>query len=136
MAYNNPLPTVTNLGDGDWEVSISETGCANGDEAQAIQMPKHLGNTKFRLLRTRCRKTAGSAVTVQPTLGRQTDPVANNAVERQAIAASAVDEQYIDPIFVRTDADGRFFHRSLPSAGADNAILTDYRLKEGWNPVD
>ncbi len=136
MAYNNPLPAVENLGDGDWEATIAETDCGATDEAQAVQMPLHLGSTKFRLLRLTAKKASGDAATIRTVLGRATDPVTANAIERQAVRDTEIDEQYIDPIFIRTDADGRFYHRSQPSSGTNNVINTTYRLKETWGDID
>ena len=48
-----------------------------------------------------------------------------------ATAAALVHDQPVEPVKYALGA-GSFFHRSVPDAGADNVVATDYYITAGW----
>ena len=126
MAYTGAM-TLDNLGDGDYQINVVETDVAVGDEPAGLTVPFH----KYTLLRIVSEKSAGAAATLQPVVGRTTDPA--TAVEAVTTAAAVVDEQPVRPTKCRTGADGKIYWRTRPDAGADNAVTSFMRVREGWD---
>lgn len=120
---------VRQLGDGDLEVIVTETGCGAADEVTIthVAIPQ-----KFRLLRM----VSVCSVTVDPILGRVTNPTGTDVLAENDTAATTVDNVPIVPIpcrtFLNTDGKGVLYHRSRPSSGSDNSVSTMYLLRTGW----
>jgi hypothetical protein len=130
MAYNDPVPTVEDKGK-EVVITISEEDCGTSNEPAAIP----LAFAKGRIIGIRCTKTAGSATTVAPVLGRVTDPGNSSNLKdkiTEATAAASIDIVPDPPINFYA-SDGVLYHRSVPDTGSDNDITTEYRILKGWH---
>lgn len=117
--------TVTRKGKGIL-VTISETGAGSSTEETLA-----IGIQKGRVMRQVCRVTSGSASTVDPILTRVTSGTGIDIVLENDTAAATVDNSVSGgvPFFA---ASGNLFHKSVPNAGSDNAIASEYYIVDGW----
>lgn len=110
-----------------FRVTITETDAAASSEASAIE----IGVKKFRVLRQVCVLTAGAGATVDPVLGRVTNPSGVNVCVENDTAGATIDSAPTNGVPCFTDT-GFLYHRSNVNAGTDNAITSEYLLAVGW----
>ncbi len=128
MAYAN---TVTVLKKGaEVLVTITETEAGATSEPDAID----LGYVRMRLIKQECHLTAGTGTTVDPILGKATDPAnatnADKIIASNGTAAANIYNQPATPVTM--DITGVVYHRSQVDAAADNSITTTYHFLVGW----
>lgn len=122
---------VNSLGDGDYQVLIDETGASASSEAVVNddQLPR-----RFRIVRQVSVLSSGTGTTVDPVVGRTTNPSGRAVLVENADPAATVDNVPLAPVpCYNPDSQKRLFHRSRPNAGSDNVIQTEYLLREGWH---
>lgn len=138
--------TVRWLGPTEFSIRIEETDCAAGDEATVDVAAPALGPGPplvGKVLRQTCVLESGTATTINPVLREV--PVANpDAVTRVVVE----NDPNVQPIPAIVDTEGvavyddatpsplgpwgRLFGQSRPDAGADNVIVTIYRISTRW----
>ena len=106
-------------------VSISETSASSSTESTIT-----LGVQKFRVLRQICQVTAGTAATVDPVLARTAGGTGINVLMENDTAAATCDNSVTGGIACFS-SDGVIYHKSVPNAGSDNAISTEYAILVG-----
>ena len=111
-----------------WTVSVAETEAATASE-YAVQLPGAKG--RVTITRFTCDITAGTATTVQPSIGRATGWAITDAnhVAKQSAAAAVVNDPTL--LSFELGAASSFYVESIPDAGADNSITTRIELVEG-----
>lgn len=117
---------ATNLGNGWYEVSFSETNISVSTEVQIVGLPK-MG----RIMRAKFEKTGGSATQLNPIVGTATDP---GGVTR--VYEYDVDEDVSTDIDVQPGVNGALFnctgvlyHRTVPDTGSDTDTNVYYLIK-------
>lgn len=135
MAYSFDV-NVVHLGENRWEVEITETDCGSTDEAEipvsSSGSPSALPK-EVTLLTRYAKLTSGSASTLNPILGEQTDPANGLGSAETAAAADPILDQSDPPMQMRAADGTALYHRSRPDSGSDNAITTVYRFLAGWD---
>lgn len=125
MAYSATV-TTTRIGNGEWEVEISETECGPTSEATITNMP-----VVGTVVRQTCIKTAGSAATVDPILGTATDPSDLDVICENDTPSETIDTQGAASWYQDSVSSGTLYHRSRPNTGNDNTIVTRYLIRAG-----
>lgn len=129
MAYAKTV-TLRQLNASDFELLIDETECASTSEAEIsdARLPR-----QFRIYRQATVLASGSGSTIDPILGRITNPSGLDVLCENGTAAAAVDNVAITPIpCYNADADGKLYHRSRPDSGTNNVVHSSYLLRAGW----
>lgn len=125
MAYTATV-TVTRPGNGDYQITINETDCGPTSEAVITGVP-----VEGTVRRQMCILNSGTAATINPVLGTQTNPVGTPYVAVQNLTAAAlVDTQ--GAATYTTPGSPTLYHRSQPNAGTDNVVQTVYHISLGW----
>lgn len=128
--------TVVNAGPGEFEVTIDETSATSTSEVEITGVPI-LGVVK----RVQIQLVSGAGTTVQPILGRVTNPAAApitdwvvEPISDPADAAPAIDRcgGATYRALTVTGGQGTLYHRSRVDAGSNNTIQTVYHIKAGW----
>lgn len=128
--------TIVNAGPGEFEITIDETDATSSSEVVVPGVPI-LGLVK----RVQIQLVSGSGTTVQPILGRVTNPAAASItdwvvepISDPAEAAPAIDRcgGATYRALTVTGSKGTLYHRSRVDAGANNVIQTVYHIKAGW----
>lgn len=130
--------TISHLGGGRYYVTITETNAGASDEVELTTVDNPASDrtklpAKGRVLSQRCQLVSGTGTTVDPVLGRVTNPASNasySIAENATAAASVIN--LADPPIVYSSTGNKLFHRSVPDAGSDNTIHTTYEIMEGW----
>ena len=114
----------------EYTIEVDETSLTTSSEA-TIDLPAEL--QLFRLYSYISRLRSGAAATIQPTLGRVTNPTNAEDIELQATAGAGPFTEYLSPP-LRMMANGalKLYHRAKPNTGSDNSVLTRYRVRAGW----
>lgn len=123
MAYS-ALVTNRKVGPAAFEVTIAETDCGPTDEASITGIP-----IQGRILKQVCVPGTGTAATVDPILGSETNPTGTAVIVEPPAAAAEIDIQGLSTYISET---GVLYHRSRPNAGNDNVITTVYHIASGW----
>lgn len=132
MAYAATV-TATRLSERDILIRVAETEVAAASEATIspsnVDLPQ-----RFRLLRAVSVLSAGTAATIDPILGRSTNPSNVDVIYENAAPAATADNAPIAglPVYLGNSYPYSMFHRSRPNAGADNTVTTEYYIREGW----
>lgn len=130
MAYLATV-TVTRLNERDLHVRVAEIDCNSTDEATIASndLPR-----QCRVLRQTSTLSAGTGVTVDPILGRLTNPSGLAVIIENGAPAITIDNAPVGgvPAYTGGTYPYSLFHRSRPNAGADNVITTEYLIREGW----
>jgi len=135
VAYASTI-TVHEIGSGEFVVEINETGAGPADEAVIDGFP-----LKGAVLRQETILISGSAATVDPILGKDSDPGSTANPDRVIVENDTpnalVDTAGVAPYYDVTPSPnpsslGRVYHRSRPDAGADNAIFARYHVRVQW----
>lgn len=107
-------------------VEISETSASSSTEST---IP--IGVQKARVMRQICQVTAGTAATVDPILARTSGGSGIDVILENDTAAATCDNSVSGgvPAYI---SDGVCYHKSVPNAGTDNAISTEYYILVGW----
>ena len=125
MAYSASV-LITPLGAGKFVVDITEAEVAAANEAAITGLPG-----TGRIIRQQCTLVSGAGATVDPIIGRATNPAGITVVLENGTAAATCDNQPIGgACFSMTS--GLLFHRSVPNAGANNVIHTRYLVHSNW----
>ena len=132
MAYL-AVVTVTQLSTRDYVVRVAETEAAAASEATLASATNELPQ-RFRLLRAVSILSAGTATTIDPILGRSTNPAGVDVIYENGAPAATADNAPINglPSYLGNVYPYSMFHRSRVNAGADNTVTTEYYLREGW----
>jgi len=137
--------TIRQVGATEYSVRIDEIDCGPADEATVDVAAAILGPgvpLVGKVLRQTCvLQPGGTAVTINPILGEispATTPdrvVVENDPNNQPIP-NIVDTEgvavYDDATQSPLGPWGRLFHMSRPNAGADNVVITMYRISTRW----
>ena len=119
-------PLLSPLGQG-MLVSIAETDAAATSEATI-----NLGLLHFRVHHQICDLISGTGSTVDPILGRSTNPSGGNLIVANDTAAASVNNSLTGGTTGYV-AGGTLFHRSVVNdATADHVINTEYHITVGW----
>ena len=107
-------------------VSIAETSASSSTESTI-----DLGIQKGRVMRQICQVTAGTAATVDPILTRTSGGSGIEVIVENDTAAATADNSVTGgvPFYI---SDGTCYHKSVPNAGSDNTISTEYYIIVGW----
>jgi hypothetical protein len=125
MAYA-AVVAVTRRGD-EIVVTIAETEAAATSEATVP-----LGLEKFRVHHQICDLISGTGSTVDPILGRVTNPSGGNLIVANDTAAASCNNS-ITGGATGYVANGTLYHRSVvDDATADHVINTEYHITVGW----
>ena len=128
MAYGFTF-TLTAVGSGDFVLEINETEAGAATEATITGLPvKGVIRSQIAQL------ISGTATTIDPVLGHLTNPGASaltKIVENDTAAASINNVATKEVPYY--DADGKLFHRSICSAGADNVVSSRYYISSSWS---
>ena len=105
-------------------VTITETECAAASEWNIPNLP-----TVFTVLSYTAQRTAGSATTLRPALGKAAafTTTSVNFIGQQAAAAAFVNDQ--SAIICR--GTGTLYGHTTPDVGADNSVTTEIILAAG-----
>lgn len=129
MAYAKTV-TVRKYSDSDFEILIDETDCGTTSEAEIsdARLPR-----QFRIYRQTTVLASGSGSTIDPILGRITNPAGIDVLCENGTAAAAVDNVAVTPIPCYTaDPDGKLYHRSRPDSGTNNVVHSAYLIRADW----
>lgn len=107
-------------------VSISETSAGSGTESTIT-----LGVQKFRVMRQLCQLTSGTGATIDPVLTRASGGTGINILLENDTAAASVDNSVTGGVCCFS-TDGVIYHKSVPNAGSDNSISSEYAILVGW----
>ncbi len=111
-------------------VTISETEGAATSETSA-DIGRYLLSGHWKIVRVKQVLTAGSAATVAPVFGTATNPTSGTLAYVGGLGAAASQDS-TNSGAGWVGAGQTLYHRSVPNAGADNSISTQYYLAEGW----
>jgi len=125
MAYSVSSVT-TSLGKGRYIITIQESDCGVADEATITNVP-----AAARLLKQVTHLASGTATTIDPVIGFQTNPSGLSVLASNDVAAASVNNISSPPNPFNCST-GVLYHRSNPDAGADNVIATRYLLIADW----
>lgn len=145
MAYNAVVSVVW-VGQTEISVMITETGAALADEATVDVASAALGPgipLVGAVLRQICVRQVGTATSINPVLREV--PAADPTASVRVICENDPNNQP-NPLIVDTEGVavfddltpsplgpwGRGFHQSRPNLGADNTIVSVYRIRTGW----
>jgi hypothetical protein len=137
---------VRQVGAGEFSIRITETDCGPADEATVDVLlaadgpgPPLVG----KVFRQTCVLQAGTGTTINPVLREV--PVADPDAATRVVVENDPNNQPIPDIVdtegvaVYDDATpsplgpwGRLFHQSRPDVGADNVVVTIYRISPRW----
>lgn len=129
MAYASAV-TVVRKGK-EITVTIVETDARDTSEPAAID----LAIIRGRVLKQECHLTDGTGTTVDPVLGKVTNPAASpdKVIVSNATPAANVANQSLLP-GTTFDITGPVYHRSVPNnATEDHDITTIYHILVGWH---
>lgn len=131
MAYAKTV-TIRQYNDNDFEILIDETDCAATSEAEISdeRLPR-----QFRIFRQVCVLVSGTGASVDPILGRATNPSGRDVFAENGTPAATVDNVAVVPIpCYNTDENdpGKLYHRSRPNAGTDNVVRSSYLIRADW----
>ena len=131
MAYEKTI-TVRKYSGDDYEILIDETDCGASDEAiiDDERLPR-----LFRVYRQISVLVSGAGATVDPILGRITNPSGRDVFAENATPAATVDNVAVTPIpcYNADENDpGKLYHRSRPNAGTNNVVRSSYLIRAGW----
>lgn len=125
MAYASVL-TYKNINSKRIKVTIAETDCAASSETAIPRLPRN-----GKIIRMKSVKSSGSATKINPIIGNATDPDGVNVVAEWT--SDDDDKTTIDFMPGLTgadfDCDGVLYHRSVPDAGTNNVITTEYLIE-------
>jgi hypothetical protein len=129
MAYA-AVVTVVDNGSQEQVVTITETDGAAASEVEVVDSVTGRGlRAGSRLERVIATRSAGTAATRQPRLAVA---AAATAIEIRYLATATAVATTIDDalrtVFPIALGGSKLYHRSIPDAGADNAMVTTYIL--------
>ena len=128
MAYSNNIEIHRTEGNGKCiTVVITELEVSSTDEAGPID----LGMDRFRVLRQSTVKVSGSATTLNPILGRATNPTGKTVLVENETPGDPIDNSPSPPVSCWAPAKN-LYHRSKPNIGSDNVIYTEYHIIKDW----
>lgn len=114
----------------EWIVDITESNVAAGDYVEIQPQPNHRFPLAGEVVRVDSRLASGDASTIQPELSGATSFVVPYLIIKTD-PDDEVSEVHSNGVPYGLVGE-KFYHRSNPSAGTNNSIVTRYLIRRKW----
>lgn len=122
--------TIYRITKREWILDITESNVAAGDYVEIQPASNHRFPLAGEIVRVDSRLASGDASTIQPELSGSTSFVLPYLI-LQADPGDEVSEVHSEGIPYGLVGE-KFYHRSNPSAGTNNSIVTRYLIRRKW----